>query len=318
MLDSMIVVDLTQQLPGPFATALLSSLGARVLKVEPPDGDPSRVLDPAMFSRVNAGKESIRLDLKTPQGQAELHRLVATADVLVESFRPGVADRIGAGWETCRSLNPRLVHCSVTGFGPAGPYAHVPMHDLNVLAWGDPESARLSAGRIGVPWVDLGAGTTAALLIVSAWQATARGGAGRHLDLSMQDVALSWSRVKPVRAGGEPSYSVYRTADDRDVVIAILEDHFWLRLCVGLGLSDLGDDPALATYEGRRSRANEIDQRLAQAVALLSIAEVLRIAAASDLPVTPLDPADDSRAIEHLADSGFANGAFRLPIASPA
>ena len=313
MLASMTVVDLTQQLPGPFATALLSSLGARVLKVEPPDGDPSRALDADMFARVNAGKESIRLDLKTAEGQAELHRLVTSADVLVESFRPGVAERLGAGWDACRALNSHLIHCSVTGFGPAGPYARVPGHDLNLLGWGDPESARLTAGRIGVPWVDLGAGTTAALLIVSAWQATAQGGPGRHLDLSMQDVALSWSRVKPVRAGGEPTYSVYRTADGRDVVVAILEDHFWRRLCVGMGLSDLGADPGLATYEGRRSRADEVHQRVGEAIEGLRIADVLRIAEASDLPVTPLDPADDSRALEHLADSGFANGAFRLP-----
>lgn len=313
MLSSMMVVDLTQQLPGPFATALLGSLGARVLKVEPPDGDPARALDPDMFARVNEGKESIRLDLKTAEGQAELHRLVAAADVLVESFRPGVADRIGAGWDTCRALNPALVHCSVTGFGPVGPYARVPVHDLNLLAWGDPESARLSAGRIGVPWVDLGAGTTAALLIVSAWQATAQGSPGRHLDLSMQDVALSWSRVKPVRSGGEPTYSVYPTADGHEVVVAILEDHFWLRLCEGLGLSDLGADPTLATYEVRRSRADEIHQRVASTIAGLSIAEVLRIAEASDLPVTPVDPTDDSRATDHLADSGFADGAFRLP-----
>ena len=313
MLNSMTVVDLTQQLPGPFTTALLASLGARVLKVEPPSGDPSRTLDPDMFARVNAGKECIRLDLKTPDGRHELHQLVASSDVLVESFRPGVAQRIGADWDTCQAVNPRLIHCSVTGFGPAGPYAAVPVHDLNLLAWGDPESARLSAGRIGVPWVDLGTGTTAALMIVSAWQATAQGGPGRHLDLSMLDVALSWSRVKPVRAGGEPTYSVYRTIDARDIVVALLEDHFWLRLCGSLGLPDLGADPGLLAYEGRRARAAEIDARVRDAVALLSIADVLRLADEWDLPVTPFDPSDDSRAIEHLADSGFANGGFRLP-----
>jgi len=313
VLNSMTVVDLTQQLPGPFATALLASLGARVLKVEPPDGDPARTLDPEMFARVNTGKESIRLDLKSADGRGELHRLVATADVLIESFRPGVAQRIGADWDTCQAVNPALIHCSVTGFGAVGPYATVAVHELNLLAWGDPESARLSAGRIGVPWVDLGTGTTAALMIVAAWQSVAQGGSGRHLDLSMLDVALSWARVKPVRPGGEPTYSVYRTADERDIVVAILEDHFWLRLCGALTLADLGADPGLVRYEGRRARAEEIDGRVAEAVARLRIADVLRLADEWDLPVTPFDPMDDPRSIEHLADSGFANGAFRLP-----
>ena len=313
MVRGMMVVDLTQQLPGPFATALLVSLGARVVKVEPPHGDPARELDPAMFARVNASKECVRLDLKSAAGQASLHALVVRADVLVESFRPGVADRIAAGWETCRELNPRMVHCSVSGFGPVGPYAQVPVHDLNLLAWGDPVGARQSAGRIGVPWVDLGTGTTAALMIVAAWHAAVDSGQGRHLDVSMQDIALSWSRVKPLRDGAEPTYSVYPTRDGREVVVAILEDHFWERLCQALRLDDLHADAELATYSGRRERAAHVDARLAQAIAGLSIADVVSLAVEFDLPITTVDPADDPRAVRHLADNGFSPTAFRLP-----
>jgi len=205
MLNDMTVVDFTQQLPGPYATALLRNLGARVIKVEPPQGDPSRALDPAMFDRVNAGKESITLDLKSDSGRTAALTLIAACDVVVESFRPGVMDRLGVGWDACRAVNSRVVFCSVSGFGPEGPYAKVPVHDLNLMAWGDPAGARRMSGRIGVPWVDLGAGTMAALEMVSAWTTAKATDTGARLDVSMMDIALSWSRIKPPRPGSEPA-----------------------------------------------------------------------------------------------------------------
>lgn len=313
----MTVLDLTQQLPGPFATALLAALGARVVKVEPPSGDPARRLDPQMFDRVNAGKESVVLDLKSCQGRAALHRLVAASDVLLEGFRPGVMARLGADWATCRRLNPRLVYCSLSGFGPDGPYANVPVHDLNLLAWGDAEGARLSSGRIGVPWVDLGTGTTAALLVVAAWHAAREAGTGRALDVSMQDVALSWARAKVLR-GRQPTYGVYRTADGKEVVLAALEDHFWQRLCRAFGLDSLAADPTLGEYAGRMERADEIHGAVRDALARRTLREVLTVAAEHDVPVTTVDPAEDPRAMEHLAQSAFGDGAFRLPIGAGA
>jgi|APCry1669188879_1035177.scaffolds.fasta_scaffold01568_8 crotonobetainyl-CoA:carnitine CoA-transferase CaiB-like acyl-CoA transferase len=310
MLNEMTVLDFTQQLPGPYATALLQNLGARVIKVEPPQGDPSRMLDPAMFDRVNAGKESITLDLKSDSGRASALGVIAACDVVVESFRPGVMDRLGVGWEACSAVNPRVVFCSVSGFGPDGPYAKVPVHDLNLMAWGDPDGARRMSGRIGVPWVDLGAGTMAALEMVSAWMGARTTGVGARIDVSMMDIALSWSRIKPPRPGSEPAYGAYLTSDGREVVVAILEDHFWMRLCEALGLRDLIDDPSLATYENRLVRAEELNARVTVRIAQLSLDEVMGLAREHDVPVTTLNPRDDEQALAQLTIAGFSPDEF--------
>ncbi len=310
MLNDMTVVDFTQQLPGPYATALLRNLGARVIKVEPPKGDPSRALDPAMFDRVNVGKESITLDLKSDPDREAALRLIAACDVVVESFRPGVMDRLGVGWEACRAVNPRVVFCSVSGFGRVGPYAKVPVHDLNLMAWGDPAGARRMSGRIGVPWVDLGAGTMAALEMVSAWTTAKTTGTGARLDVSMMDIALSWSRIKPPRPGSEPSYGVYLTSDEREVIVAILEDHFWAHLCQALDLEDLVNDPSLATYEERLGRAEELNGRISARIAQLALDEVMQLAREYDVPVTTLDPRDDEQALSQLRIAGFAPDDF--------
>jgi crotonobetainyl-CoA:carnitine CoA-transferase CaiB-like acyl-CoA transferase len=313
VLRDLTVLDFTQQLPGPFATALLKSLGARVIKIEPPQGDPSRTLDPEMFDRVNAGKESVTLDLKSESGRTAALGLVQGSDVVVESFRPGVMARLGVDWTACQAVNSRLVYCSISGFGADGPYAHVPVHDLNLMAWGDPSGAHRTSGHIGVPWVDLGTGTTAALTIVAAWVRARDFGVGAKLDVSMLELALSWSRVKPPRSGMEPTYGVYRTCDDHEVVIAVLEDHFWSRLCTALELGDLGQDPALADYSGRVIRAEELHGRVSARIAQLQLSEILSLAQVHDLPITTAHAQADDRAVAQLALAGFGDGGFRLP-----
>lgn len=316
MLERMLVVDLTQQLPGPYATALLGRLGARVIKVEPPTGDPARRLDPAMFARVNAGKQSVVLDLKSRQGRDGLHRIVAAAGVCVEGFRPGVAARLGADWNTLSGLNPSLVHCSISGFGQHGPYASTPAHDLNFQALAGTVTGADRAHAVGVPWVDLGAGTGAALAVVAAWHAARATGQGRFLDLTMLDVALAWGRIKPHPPGQrEPTYGVFRTADERDVVIAILEDHFWGRLCAALGWTDWAHDQTLASYPDRVSRAATIGDRLADAIRSRALPEVLTLARRYDLPITVRDPADDEAARQQLVLRG--DGPFGPPLPVP-
>ena len=313
MLRDLTVLDFGEQLPGPFATALLKSLGARVIKIEPPQGDPSRTLDPEMFDRVNVGKESVTLDLKSESGRANALGLVARSDIVVETFRPGVMSRLGLDWLECQAVNARLVYCSISGFGSDGPYAHVPVHDLNLLAWGDPSGAHRTSGHIGVPWVDLGTGTTAALTMVAAWVRARDLGVGAKLDMSMLDIALSWSRVKPPRSGMEPTYGIYRTRDDHDVVIAVMEGHFWARLCTALELGDLGREPALATYAGRVIRAEEIHGRVSARIAQLQLCEVLSLSQVHDLPITTAHAQVHERAVTQLALAGFGDGGFRLP-----
>lgn len=311
----MCIIDLSQQLPGPYATALLRQLGARVIKVEPPSGDPSRDLDPHMFARVNRGKESVALDLKTDTDRRYLHALVSTADVVLEGFRPGVTAGLAADWSTLSQINPRLVHCSVSGFGQQGPHAQTPAHDLNFQGLAGVVDSHERSHRIGVPWVDLGTATTAALSIVAAWHEARKTGRGRHLDIAMVDVAVAWGAVKDTsEAPVQPTYGVFSTADGRGVVVAILEDHFWSRLCDALGWDDWTAESRLATYGERLSSATEIHERLAHELGARPLADVLRIAGQWDLPITVLDPDDDHRAAEQLHSRGLTGRDVRLPV----
>ena len=294
-LAGMRVLDISQQLPGPFTSALLADLGASVTKVEPPAGDPSRQLDPDMYSLINAGKSIVNIDLKVAAGVEELHRLVESSDVFIEGFRPGVAARLGAGCEVLWGLNPALVYCSISACGQEGPYARAPMHDLNLQAM-----AGIDPGQgIGVPWVDLGTATSCALAIAAAWYRAGRSGIGRYLDAAMFDTAVLWGQVKSSAAERvEPTYGTFATADGRRVAVAILEDHIWQRLCRALGWEDWQDAPDLALYDQRIRRGEEVRDRLAAACASLTRDRMLALAATHDLPVTALgaEPGTDAHA----------------------
>lgn len=306
------VVDISQQLPGPYATALLAELGAEVTKVEPPAGDPSRSIDPDMYALVNRGKTVVHLDLKSSEGVGELHRMVRDADVFLEGFRPGVATRLGAGWEELSGLNPRLVYCSISACGQTGPYAMAPMHDLNLqgLAGLDPGPG------IGVPWVDLGTATSAALAIVSAWAAAQRSGRGKYLDGAMLDTAVLWGRVKASAAGRvEPTYGIFETSGGERVAVAILEDHIWTRLCEAFGWADFEAAPELSTYEGRVAAAEAISRRLSKECALRTAPELMALADRYDLPLTPVEVAPGTAAHDQLLQRDLDRGAARaLPI----
>jgi len=314
-LEGMRVVDISQQLPGPYTSALLADLGAQVTKVEPPAGDPSRRLDPEMYALVNAGKSVVVIDLKTAGGVDELHRLVTGADVFIEGFRPGVAARLGASWEVLSAVNPALVHCSISACGQAGPYATVPMHDLNLQAMADIDPG----GRgIGVPWVDLGTATSCALAIVAAWHRAAGTGTGRHLDAAMLDTAALWGRVKASAADRvEPTYGIFATADRRRVAVAILEDHIWPRLCDALGWADWRDGPDLARYDDRVHRGAEVRDRLADSCAARTEAELLGLAVRHDLPVTTMGAAPGTDAHEQMVTRGLTGTTARRSPASP-
>jgi crotonobetainyl-CoA:carnitine CoA-transferase CaiB-like acyl-CoA transferase len=293
------VLDLSQQLPGPYATLLLAAMGAEVTKVEPPAGDASRVLDPEMFGNVNAGKQSVVLDLKTDTDRDRLYDLVREHDVFVEGFRPGVAERLGCDDATLRSLRPELVYCSISGAGQQGPLAGRPTHDISLQAM---SGALVGAGdidRIGVPWVDLATGSSVALAITAAWHA----GQGVYLDISMLDAALGWTRVKPsaVEDRREPTYGTLRTADGGQVVIALLEDAMWKRLCAALGWSDWASEPRLAQHVERRRHGDEVRDRLERDIAARRLDELLELAHRYDLPISPADARHDPDTAAQIA-----------------
>jgi crotonobetainyl-CoA:carnitine CoA-transferase CaiB-like acyl-CoA transferase len=261
------VLDLSRLLPGGYATLLLADLGADVLKVEEPGkGDYLRWMPPyastgegAMHLALNRGKRSMTLNLKLSQGRAVLRRLAKDADVLVESFRPGVLDRLGVGWEVLSADNPRLVYAAISGFGADGPYADRAGHDLNYIGYagalsfsGHPETGPWQPGlQIG----DLGGGGLMAVVaVLTALRVRDATGHGQFCDVSMTDGVLSWlalaagayaaTGVPPqlgaeMLNGGLACYGVYRCSDARYVTVGALEPQFFRALCTALGLEEL-------------------------------------------------------------------------------
>jgi len=260
------VLDLTRLLPGAFCTMLLGDRGADVIKVEEPGtGDYLRWLPPlaggqgVVFNSLNRNKRAITLNLKAEAGRELFKALVATADVVVEGNRPGVMERLGLGWETLHALRPGLVLCSITGYGQDGPFAQRAGHDLNYMATAGALALNAPPGGsphpLAVQVADIGAGGVgAAAAILSALLAVARGGEGKHLDISMTDGALTWLAmpVAEAFAGGEqpvggrtrltghfPCYRVYECADGRFLSVGALEPKFWSTLVEALERPDL-------------------------------------------------------------------------------
>ncbi|HSP65611.1 MAG TPA: CaiB/BaiF CoA-transferase family protein [Candidatus Deferrimicrobium sp.] len=260
------VLDLSRLLPGPFATMILAGLGAEVVKVEDLEGgDYMRWMPPlrdgtsVMFTAINRNKRSLRLDLKTARGRELFLELATRSHVILESFRPGVLDRLDLGLATLHACNPRLVVCSISGFGQDGPDRLRAGHDLNYLARAGVLSITGDAdGRPVIPGVqmaDLGGGAQSAVIaILAALRRAELTGEGSHCDVSMLDGMLSWmsphiaavqegSAAGPgamLLNGSHPCYHVYRCADGW-VTVAALEPKFWARLCELLEVEELSD-----------------------------------------------------------------------------
>jgi crotonobetainyl-CoA:carnitine CoA-transferase CaiB-like acyl-CoA transferase len=259
------VLDLTRLLPGPFATWVLADLGADVVKVEDPrGGDWLRWLPPLRgeqsdaYHALNRSKRSVALDLRNPAGAAALRRLAARADAVVESFRPGVLDRLGAGFEALRAANPRIVLCSITGYGQDGPYAARAGHDLDYCAFAGVLAANGPPERplpLGVQVADVAGGAWPAVAGILAAILRARAtGEGAHVDVSMTEGALAMlslvsgiaegrgaaiARGRELLNGGAACYGVYRTQDGRFVALGALEPKFFEAFCAAVGRPDL-------------------------------------------------------------------------------
>lgn len=254
------ILDLSQYLPGPFATRLLADLGADVVKVEPPSGDPMRSfifidddnLSP-LYKQVNAGKSVVRLDLKSDTDSDCFAELVSKADVLLESYRPGVMDRLGFSHGRLNSLNPQLIHCALSGFGQDGPASQRAGHDLTYMAL----SGMLHhTGTVETPVIpfppisDYAAGQHAASMILAGLLRRERTGQGCYIDTSLFETVLSWQsfgqagvgrpgrNLEPGHAlitGGVACYQIYQTNDEKFVVLGALEEKFWQAFCLAVG-----------------------------------------------------------------------------------
>lgn len=249
-LEGIRVLDLSQYLPGPFAARMLADHGAEVVKVEPPAGDPLRHIDPhgkpgssPFYDLINAGKTVVVLDLKAPAENAAFADLVSRADVLLESYRPGVLDRLGFGEERLKALNPRLIHCALSGFGQTGPERLTSGHDLGYEAMTGNLSACGTAERPVIPYppmADHAGAMQAVTSILAALLARARTGKGCFLDVSLMESLLLWQApaltvAQPLGAGvingGVAFYQIYRTADGRFISLSPIEPKFWANFC---------------------------------------------------------------------------------------
>jgi len=253
------VLDLTRLLPGGYATMLLADLGADVIKIEAPNGgdwtrEPSPIFggSNALFAQINRNKKSLVLDLKAEDGREVLLRLAERSAGLVEGFRPGVAARLGIDYGAVRKRSPRIVYCSLSGYGQTGPYRDRPGHDINYVG---------EAGLLGVnngqephvpplPFSDLAGGIFTALTLAAGMKGAAETGTGAYIDLGMSDTIVSLltvhfaqmfqagrppSLVDAYLLGGHPCYTVYRAADGKHLTVGSLEPKFWKSLCEALG-----------------------------------------------------------------------------------
>lgn len=268
------MLDLSTLLPGPLATLILAEAGAEVIKIERPGGDQMRAWEPRWesqsvnFALLNRGKKSIVVDLKDTQGREQLRPLLARADVLVEQFRPGVMGRLGLDYTSVSAINPRIIYCSITGYGQTGPRRDVAAHDVNYIA--ESGLLSLSMGALSQPVLppvliaDIAGGSYPAVInILLALREREQTGRGRYLDVSMSDNLFTltyWALGRgfatgewpgngtDLVTGGSPRYQLYPTRDGRILAVGAIEQRFWDTLCdiVGLepALRDDARDPA--------------------------------------------------------------------------
>jgi len=266
-LEKVRVIDFSQRLPGPYCSSILADLGAEVFMVERAGSPPeTRTLFPGLFELVNRNKKSLTLDLKTEEGKKIAGELIRRSDILVEEFRPGVADRLGIGYDHARKANPAIIYCSISGFGHKGPYRDRVGHDINYLSLsgilsisGQPE---IPPSRPGVPIVDLASGMYGAIAILAALRKREREGTGEYIDLSMLDAMICWMST---RAGSLLVYgknpqdehlsalnNVFETKDGRKISLGVVEENFWQNFVEAIGRRDLAEDPRFSSPTGRR------------------------------------------------------------------
>lgn len=333
------VLDLTRLLPGPVATQHLADLGADVVKIEDTgEGDYARTMGArpgetsAFFKLVNRNKRALRLDLKKPEGVAVFRRLTLSADVVVEGFRPGVMDKLGIGYAALSEINPRLVLCSISGYGQDGPYAQRAGHDINYIGYaGVLDQIGAAGGPPVVPNFQIGdllggAATPLVGLLAAVIDARATG-RGRHVDVAMTDAVFAHAvfplagllaRLAPpprgadLLSGGVPCYGVYATADGRHLAVGALEKKFWELLCDTLERPDL--KPFHLAFGARGEQAK---RELAAVFAGRTQAEWAEVFDRVDCCVTPVLNIGEALDNEQLRARGMVVETDGLPQLAP-
>ncbi|MGH8447361.1 MAG: CaiB/BaiF CoA transferase family protein [Solimonas sp.] len=275
LLAGLKVLDVSRLLPGPFCTLYLAQLGAEVIKIEEPaGGDYVRALSPDLFAQVNRNKRSVTLDLRKPQGAELFRQLAAQSDVVIESFRPGVMDRLGCGYEALKAINPRLVYAALTGYGQTGPYRDRAGHDMNYCAYAgalDQVGNAMGPALSNTQVADLAGGAlTCAVGVLAAVHGARASGQGCYVDSAMLDGTLAlqvaamsalrvFGRTHPrgtdMLTGALPNYSLYECADGKWFALGSLEPKFWQAFCVAAGQPELGKGIPAPGAQAEQARA---------------------------------------------------------------
>jgi len=311
LLKGIRVVDLTAAVSGTSGTMVLADLGADVIKIEPPKGEHYRyAIDGAFLLAFNRNKRDLALDLKAPEGQDIALRLAGKADVLMENFVPGTADKLGLGYERVSSLNPRIIYCSVSGFGQEGPYSQRPAYDPSVqamggimIATGEPQGKPC---RQQTSLIDTSAGMYGIIAILAAMIDREKTGKGCHIDISLLDTAIfamnyhlayySLSGNIPRRLGSGSEafvpYAAFNTKD-RPVWIGVSSDKFWAAFCKALDLNDLFSDPRYLTDDDRRQHRDELNAKVEEICMQYTSTELEAKIVAAGVPCARLATVDE-------------------------
>jgi len=320
-LDGILVLDLSRVLAGPYCSMILGDLGARVIKLEPPGtGDDSRQYGPfigqesAYFMSINRNKECIALNLKSPGGLEAALRLAARADVVLENYRPGTAQRIGVGYRAVRALNPRVVYVSVSGFGQDGPWKDKPAYDIIVQGLSGIMSITGHPGappaRVGISIGDIAAGLFATVGILSALYEREKSGKGQMIDVAMLDaqVAILENAVARYLVTGEipgplgtrhPSitpFAAFKSADGY-ILVGVGNDSLWRKFCESVGREDLSSDPRFLTNRSRTEHRDELEPLLNAVFTERTTQAWIEFLEAQGIPCGPVNTID--RVVNH-------------------
>ena len=318
------VVDFSMFVPGPFASAILADLGAEVIKVEAPHGDPGRAYVPVQFKTENRNKRSLSLDLKKEDAARIVEKLVRSTDVVIEGFRPGVARRLRIDLESLAKINSRLIYCSISGYGQTGPWRERPGHDVNYVAAAGglayPGQWLKPPARSSLPVADMAGGSFAAIAILSALHQRDRTGKGASLDLSLFESAFFMAAMRhgldpqvDPRAHIFPVNDIFECKDGKRLTLGILEEHFWenfRKVVPGFDGEEYSSD------QKRRANGDALSRKLSETMLNRTSEEWISLLEANDIPVdlcvTPAEAAVQNRQL--LERQAVANGFAIFPV----
>lgn len=347
-LDGITVLDLSRILAGPTCTQLLGDMGARVIKIENPrsGGDDTRSWGPpyvndlagnptdlsAYFMAANRNKLSVAVDIATPQGQTTIRALAATADILVENFKPGGLAKYGLDHTTLCAAQPGLIYCSISGYGQTGPNAAKPGYDLMAQGYGGMMSLTGEPGglpmKVGVGVADVMCGMYATTGILAALHHRTKTGAGQHIDVALVDTQIAWlinegvnyltsGQVPQRRGNGHPNIVPYQVfaASDGHVIVAVGNDGQFRRACAFLGVEGLADTPDYATNPARLAHRETLLATLTPLFAARSMAQITDGLEHAGVPVGPVNRLDQTFATDQIAARGLVVSMDRADVA---